>query len=385
MKTRLVHITTTDMSLELLLGPQLRAFAAAGYEVIGMSRPGPYVRQLREAGIDHVPLEHSTRSMAPHHDAVAFAEMVDQLRRVRPHIVHTHNPKPGWLGRPAARLARVPFVVNTVHGLYAQPADSRAKRALVYGLERAAAFCSHRELVQNPEDVSTLVRIGVPRAKVTLLGNGIDLDRFDPGRHDRDAVRAELGLGPEAVICGAVGRLVREKGYPELFEAARRVSAEVPNFALVVVGPGDPGKNDSLGNDELRAAEAAGVRLLGLRHDVDRLYRAFDLLALASHREGFPRSAMEAAAMGLPIVATDIRGCRQVVDDGVTGIMVPVREPACLAAALVQLASDDRLRAKMGTAARRKAVAEFDQSRVIDITLNAYEQLSGKPRVLAAA
>src|SRR4029079_3198353 len=134
-------VTTTDISLELVLGSQLEAFAAAGFEVIGVSAPGPYVAALERRGIRHVPLRHATRSFAPLEDGRALGELVSVFRRMRPAIVHTHNPKPGLYGRVAARLARVPVVVNTVHGLYAQTDDRLARRAMIYGMERVAGLC----------------------------------------------------------------------------------------------------------------------------------------------------------------------------------------------------------------------------------------------------
>jgi glycosyltransferase involved in cell wall biosynthesis len=379
----LVHLTTTDISLALLLGPQLRAFAEAGYEVVGMSAPGPYVPELEASGIKHVALRHATRASAPGRDLLALAELRRHFRRLRPDIVHTHNPKPGVYGRLAARAAGVPAVVNTVHGLYAQPEDTWPRRAVVYGLERVAATCSHAELVQNPEDVETLVRIGIPRGKLTLLGNGIDLDRFDPARLDASAVRRareEIGAGPDDVVCGAVGRLVWEKGYRELLAAAAAVRERFPRARFVIVGPDDPEKADALSAADIEAARHAGVVFLGLRRDVEVLYAAMDLYVLASYREGFPRSAMEAAAMGLPMVATDIRGCRQVVERGVTGMLVPARDSAALAAAISELVSGSERRAAMGAAARHKALREFDQRRVIAITLATYERLQGRAR-----
>jgi glycosyltransferase involved in cell wall biosynthesis len=338
---------------------------------------------LERDGIAHVPLKHATRAMAPHRDVAALAEVVRQFRRLRPDIVHTHNPKPGLYGRVAARLTGVPTVVNTVHGLYAQPTDTWKRRTAVYTLERLAARCSDAELVQNPEDIAVLTRLGVPSAKLTVLGNGIDLDRFDPAVHSRAAARAQLGVGPDTVVCGAVGRLVREKGYPELIEAARRVAATI-DFRLVIVGPNDPSKSDSLADSVVRQAEADGVVFLGLREDVESLYPGFDVYALASHREGFPRSAMEAAAMGLPIVATDIRGCRQVVDDGLSGLLVPVADSYALSQALEKLSGDRPLRERMGRAARAKALAEFDQRRVIATTLATYERVGARPAMRAA-
>ncbi|MFM7617795.1 MAG: glycosyltransferase family 4 protein, partial [Actinomycetes bacterium] len=362
----------------LLLGPQLRAFRDAGYEVIGASAPGPFVADLESWGIEHRPLRHATRSMAPHRDAAALAELYRLFRDLRPAIVHTHNPKPGVYGRLAARAARVPAIVNTVHGLYALPEDRWRKRAVVYSLERIAAWGSDAELVQNPEDIDTLRRIGVPARKVHLLGNGVDLARFiPPDPTVRAAVRAELGAGPDTVVCGVVGRLVWEKGYREVFDAARRLRARAPEVMVVVVGPEDPAKADGVDAGALAAARADGVRFLGMREDVERLYAGMDLYVLASYREGFPRSAMEAAASGLPVIATDIRGCRQVVDHGRTGLLVPAREAVALAEAVATIASDADLRRTMARRARDRAVAEFDQTTQIRITLETYSRLLG--------
>ena len=386
--TRLVHVTTTDMSLDWLLGPQLEAFAAAGYEVIGVSAAGPHVDALAARGIRHEALRHATRAMAPTRDVAALAELVALLRRLRPEIVHTHNPKPGLYGRLAGRACRVPVVVNTVHGLYATPEDSLEKRAVVYGLERLAASCSRAELLQNPEDLPVLRRLGVPDDRLVLLGNGIDLGRFDPvrvGPAPRHRVRAELGIADDEVVVGLVGRLVREKGYAEVFAAAESLREGGVPVRFVVVGPDDPDKPDAIGAAEREAAERAGVQLLGRRDDVDALYAAMDLYVLASWREGFPRSAMEAAAMGLPIVATDVRGCRQVVVPGVTGSLVRPRRAAELARAVEELAVDPARRARMGAAARRLAEREFDQQRVIDRTLAVYERLGAPPGRRAAS
>jgi glycosyltransferase involved in cell wall biosynthesis len=387
-RPRIIHLTTTDMSLALLLGPQLRAFAEAGYEVIGASAHGPHVEELTRWGIRHEAVENATRAMAPHRDARALFELRTLFRRLAPDLVHTHNPKPGLYGRFAARMARVPAVVNTVHGLYALPEDSRAKRALVYSLERAAAACSDAELIQNPEDVDVLRQLRVPERKLHLLGNGVDLTRFTPERADPahvDALRASFGAEPGDIVCGVVGRLVWEKGYREIFDAATRLRTLAPRVKVVVVGPIDAAKDDAITTADLdRAATSGGIRFLGMRDDVEDLYAAMDLYVLASHREGFPRSAMEAAAMGLPLVVTDIRGCRQVVDDGVTGRLVPVEDPAAIADAVAAIANDDDRRHAMGRAGLDKAHREFDDRKVIDITLGVYERLLGaRPAVTA--
>jgi glycosyltransferase involved in cell wall biosynthesis len=368
------------MSLSLLLLPQLIAFQEAGYDVVGVSAPGGYVATLEAHGIRHIPLTRSTRASDMRADLATAVEFARICRRLRPDIVHTHTPKPGFYGRILARLTGVPVVVNTVHGFYALPTDPWLKRAVVYSLERLAAAFSQAELLQNPEDLPTLRRLRVPASKLHLLGNGVDLARFDPaGTADaRTQVRGELRIADEEVVVGLVGRLVAEKGYREVFAAAEQLRISHPQVRFVVAGPADPDKADAITQAELdHATGVAGVRFLGMHSEVERLYPAFDVYVLASYREGFPRSAMEAAAMGLPLVLTNIRGCRQVVDHGHNGLLVPARDPAGLASAIGALVDDPQLRTSMGQASREKALAEFDDCRQIELTLDVYASLLG--------
>jgi glycosyltransferase involved in cell wall biosynthesis len=378
-RPRVVHVTTTDMSLDWLLGPQLRAFAEAGYEVIGMSAAGPHVATLSAMGIRHVEVPAFTRSSNPLHDLRAFGQLVRRLRSLRPDIVHTHNPKPGILGRIAARLTRTPLVVNTQHGLWAQPTDRWQRRIPVYVAERIAAAFGDVELVQNPEDVATLVdTLRIPARRVRLLGNGVDLTRFDPDSIPpgaRDRLRAAWGIAHDEVACAVVGRLVREKGIVELLEAAHDLSRAGVPARFVVIGPTDPDKSDAIDPAVFELAAADEVVLTGARDDMPECYAAADVFVTASWREGFPRSAMEAAAMGLATVATDIRGNRQVIADDETGLLVPVRDRAAIRLAVERLVTDPELRAAMGAAARHRAIAQFDQQLVIDRTLDAYALL----------
>ena len=347
-------------------------------EVIGMSAPGPFVPQLTEWGIEHVPLRHATRSVSPGHDLAALPELTRLFRGLRPDIVHTHNPKPGLYGRLAARAAGVPGIVNTVHGFYAAPDDPWSRRTLVYALERAASTCSHVELFQNPEDLEVMRRLGVSPRKFELLGNGVDLGRFQPRRNHEEIrrARATLGVDSSAVVVGTVGRLVREKGFRELFAAAARMRSIRPEVVFVVVGPEDRVRDDALDASDVAAARSLGnVVFTGHRHDVEDLYAGFDLYVLPSYREGFPRSAMEAAASGLPVIATDIRGCRQVVDHDDNGLLVPVHDADALTLAIAELAGNEPRRVAMGRRGRRKAESDFDDQTVIAKTLAAYARL----------
>lgn len=359
---RIAHLTTVDMTLALVLRRQLEALRDAGAEVIGISASGPWSADLTDRGIRHVALPSSTRGMHPIADLRAAAQLWRVLRFERPTILHTHTPKAGLYGRVVGRMARVPVVVNTVHGLYATEDDPWPKRLGVYALEAIASRFSDAELMVNPEDLAVSRRWRLaPTKRLHLGGDGIDVGRFDASRVDNEAraqVRAELGVDDDVAVIGAVGRLVAEKGFPELFAAVALLPAG--RQVLAVVGPEDDDKADALPAAEIERAKAAGVRFLGIRSDMERLYAGMDVFVLPSHREGLPHAAMEAAAMGLPIVASDIRGCRQVVEDDRTGILFPVRDIDGLTAALRRLTSDAELRRSMGKAGARKARAEFD-------------------------
>lgn len=375
-RPKIAHITTVDLSLRYLILPQLLAPIEHGIESVGISAPGPWVADLESRGIRHVPLESSTRGVDPRADLKAMWELVGVLRRERPDILHTHNPKPGLYGRVLGRLMGIPIVVNTVHGIYAAPDDPLMKRAVVYALEAIASRFSDAELVQSSEDAALMARLRIaPPTKVHHLGNGVDLERFDPrrvGPEVRRAVREELGLGSDDVVVGCVGRLVLEKGYAELFEAAEGLDGR---FVVVCIGPEDPDKPDAVPAESIERARAGGVRFLGMRTDMDRLYSAMDVFVLPSHREGFPRAAMEAAAMGLPVIATDIRGCREVVDHDRNGYLVPVGDPLALRDAIEKL-GDPSVRSRLASEARAKAERSFDERRVVETVMATYLRLA---------
>ena len=373
---KVAHLCTVASSLRYLLLPQLEGSLAVGDEAIGISAPGSDVAFLESRGIRHVPLPASTRRRSLLSDLRAAWQLVKILRTERLDVLHTHNPKPSLYGRVLGRLLGVPIVINTVHGLYATETDRLLKRVLVYVLEGLASRFSDLELVQSAEDARTIRRLRLASpTKVRHLGNGVDLRRFssESSQGSRLSKRSELGLEPNAVVVGCVARLVAEKGIPELIAA---YSMRNQDYQLIIVGPADPSKTDALSHEEILAAEALDVRFLGHRHDVDELYRAFDVFVLPSHREGFPRAAMEAAASGLPLVLSDVRGCREVVEPGSNGILVPKQEPIALAAAIDELVADPGLRAGMGAAGRRKAERDFDEVAIVDKVLSAYREIA---------
>jgi glycosyltransferase involved in cell wall biosynthesis/ribosomal protein S18 acetylase RimI-like enzyme len=382
---RVAHVTTVDLTLRFLLLGQLRRLRGEGYQVTGISAPGPWTEDLEAEGIRHIPWPHATRAWSPGDDARAFAELMGILRRERFDVVHTHNPKPGVMGRIAARMVGVPAVVNTVHGLYATPEDRLVKRFSVLGLERLAARFSHMELYQSEEDLRWARRIGLVRSgRSLLLGNGTDLIRFDPqgeGAERGRRVREELGFRQDEVVVGAVGRLVAENAYRQFFAAARQVRRAFPEVRFLVAGSADADKADAISEQEMARARD-DVLFVGWSEDVPGLLSAMDVFVLASWREGVPRSAIEAAAMARPLVLTDIRGCREVARDGIEGVLVRPRDPDGLAEAIRRLVANPDLRARLGAAARARATARFDERRVAQTVVSSYRRLLG-PRASA--
>ena len=378
-RPRVAHVTTVDLSLRYLLLNQLQRIRDEGYDVCGISADGPDVAVVEASGIPHFAIP-MTRRMTPIADLRALWALTWLMRRERFDVVHTHTPKAGLLGQLAARLSGVPVVVNTLHGFYFHDDTKPWPRRFYIWMERIAAKCSDTILSQNREDMTTAVaeHIASP-AQLKWLGNGVDVARFDRGRVSARTLaelRVELDLPEGAPMVGFVGRLVQEKGILDLLEAARSVASAVPDVRFVIVGPYDQDKPDGLQPDVAeRYGAAERCRFLGLRQDMPELYALMDVLVLPSYREGFPRAPMEASAMGVPVVATDIRGCREAVKPGINGLLFPVGDPAALADALITLLHDPERRARMGAAGRDMAEDLFDEQRVFERVLREYERL----------
>ncbi|HEU0030795.1 MAG TPA: glycosyltransferase family 4 protein [Kofleriaceae bacterium] len=375
---RVAHIAASDISLRYLLLNQLEQMRAAGYDVVGISARGNHAKALEERGLEFhdIPI---SRRIGPLGDLKALIALYRLLRRERFDIVHTHTPKGALLGQYAALAARVPLRIHTIHGLYFPTFAGPRRRQLFVWLERITLAFSHFNFSQNPEDAALAVAEKVSRPeRIQNIGNGIDLTRFDPARFsaaDRRATRAALGYDDDTLLVGMVARLVEEKGYLETFEAVKLLVQRVPNARVIFIG-GFEDKPDAIKPDALEQYGIAEVaQFLGHREDVDRLYAAMDVFMLPSHREGMPRSVMEAAAMALPCVVTDIRGCRQAVDHEVNGLSIPLKDPQAIAGALERLLRSPDERARMGAASRAKAVREFDEVKIIAELLHAYDRL----------
>jgi glycosyltransferase involved in cell wall biosynthesis len=378
-KRRVAHVTTVDLSLRYLLLNQLKRIQGEGYEVFAISADGADVPMVEATGIRHfaVPM---TRRITPLADLRCLWELVRIMRRERFDVVHTHTPKAGLLGQLAARIAGVPIVANTLHGFYFHDDMKPVPRRFYIWMERVAAKCSDTILSQNREDMATAIaeRIASPE-QLKWLGNGIDVARFDRrsiSESSLEDLRHEIDIDPNAPVIGFVGRLVEEKGILDLLQAAGPVIQAIPTAQFLIVGPHDEEKPDALRPEVAeRYGVAANCRFVGMRNDMPELYALMDVLVLPSYREGFPRAPMEASAMGVPALVTDIRGCREAVQHGENGLRFPVGDSDALARALIELLGDETRRAEMGVAGRRMAEERFDEQKVFDRVLSEYERL----------
>jgi len=292
------------------------------------------------------------------------------MRAEKYDLVHTHAPVASVVGRIGAKLAGIERIVYTAHGFYFHEHMARARYALYHSIERSVAQITNSILVQSREDYQTALTTGLgSEERVRYLGNGIDLRRFDPYAVDeerRGRLRNEIGVPKDrSPVIGITGRITGEKGFRELVEALSLLRADFPRVHLIVIGGQLSTERDVFQDELVRFIEAAGldahVTSTGFRSDVDALLGLLDVFVLPSYREGLPRSILEAMAMELPVVATDIRGCREAVVDGVTGLLVPPKDAQALARGLGRVLADPSLAHAFGKAGRERVIEKFDE------------------------
>lgn len=318
-----------------------------------------------------------------------FQQLVKLIRQERYDIVHTHNPLASLIARAAARLCGVPVIIYTVHGFSFHEDASTLRYQLGFAAERLAGRWTHLTFSQSREDYDLIVRKRItPSERAIWIGNGVDPAHFDPGRfgaEERRRTRASLGIPENAMVAGMLTRLSREKGIREFIEAGASVLSRMPDTWFCIVGGRRSGAYWHMTFDEVRSiAERHGLTsrlvLPGYREDVPEVLAAMDVFCLPSYHEGLPRSIIEAMAMELPVVASDIRGCREEVVDGETGFLIPVRDSRALADKLTYLLENRRVASEFGRRARAIVLEDFVEEDVVQKQITVIKQALARNR-----
>ena len=376
---RLVHVVTVPMTLRFLR-LSIRAAKARGYRVAVVSSPGARLDAFAAAeGVEAraVPMQ---RAITPTRDLRALGALRRTLKELRPDIVHAHTPKAGLLGMMAAASLRVPTRVYHLRGLVSLTAAG-PKKHLLESTERLACGLAHHVLCVGP----SLRRLAL-EAKLTWpshievlrggSGQGVDTARFAPVAPERrKAAREALGVPEDARVIAFVGRFVGDKGVRELAAAFDGLARERPDVHLVMAG-GFEDRDPVPAAVRRQLEEHPRVRLLGFVEAPESLYAAADLVTLPTYREGFPNVPLEAAAMGLPVVATRIPGCVDAVAEGETGLLVPVRDAGALEVALARYVDDAGLRAAHGEAGRARVTESFRAEDLAEAIVDVYDRLA---------
>lgn len=374
---KVCQLCAVDFTLKNFLLPLIDGMQKRGWQVTAVCSDGPFVPELRSRGyrIEDI---HIARSMNPFAVMRSFIALVQLFRRERFDVLHAHTPVAALIGRVAARVVGIPLVIYTAHGFYFHQEMPRWKYRLFVALERFGGRFTDLLFSQSTEDAEDAVAEAIaPRDKVVAIGNGVDVTRFDPGKVGAGGTaRKLLGIPESVYVVGCIGRQVREKGIAEFLRAAESLAIRYPQVWFLLIGERLISDHSRGIDGEMAAAKLAlGERLVapGSRRDIPECLAAMDLFCLPSWREGMPRTIIEAMMMGKPVVATDIRGAREEVVPGATGMLVPTRSPESLAVAIASFVDDPGKGERLGAAGRARALMLYDEGKVIVLQLERIE------------
>ena len=365
MATRLLMAVTAPQTALAFLQGQLSWLREHDYDVTVVASPGPELDLVADReGVRVCPLP-MRREIALAADLRAFIGFLRLIRQERPDVVHVSTPKAGFVGGLAAWAVRVPGRVYTLRGLRLETVHG-FRRGVLWATEWLACWSAHRIVVVSPSLAERVVRLRLTKwNKLVIIGrgssNGVDSERFAPTPEHALAgreLRSRLGIADDAPVIGFVGRLTRDKGIVQLLEAFAQVELELPAARLLIVGEIEAA-GDLPVTLRRRLGDRTSILRLACTSDTAAAYQAIDVLALPTHREGFPNVALEAAAAGRPVVTTTATGAVDSVLDGRTGILVPPFDADALAAALLRLLLNPVEAAQMGQTGRDWVKTEF--------------------------
>jgi glycosyltransferase involved in cell wall biosynthesis len=379
-KYKICFVAAADITLKFILLSQMKSILREGHEVFAVSSPGKWTKEIEKDGIKVKEIFISRKIFSPISDIASLINLFFYFKKEKFDIVFTFTPKPGLLGQMAAKASGTPVVLNTIFGFYFHENTTYFKRLFFIFIEKFAGLFSDLVFFRNKEDFETAkIEKIIAFKKAVYTGDGIDIEKFNPKKFTEEFIEEEkkkLGIEENKTVIGIVARLVAEKGYMELFSAFYGIISKFPNVLLLVTGAEDIQKKDCISRESAKEFKIdKNIIFLGERPDVDEILSVIDIFVLPSYREGFPHSVMEAMAMAKPIIATDIRGCREAVNNGKTGILVPPKNSEKLETAITSLLLNKGMADQMGKMGREKALREFDERLFFDRMKKEYEKI----------
>lgn len=360
------------------------AQTAAGHRIALAFGPiygpeGSLLHEAQQSGAELIEIPHMRREISPWHDVLCYRDLKRLIRRLRPDVVHTHSSKAGILGRAAAWSQRVPAVIHTVHGLPFHDRQPRWLHRAYVTAEKWAAQRCHHLIAITPAMRDAFAAQGIaPPQRFTVIPSGVDMTRFKADPAQRAAVRAELGIPPDAPVLGIVARLDPLKGHDDLLDIFPRLRERLPELRMVWIGDGWDRARLEARIRQLGAQDR--VMLLGLvpHEQVARLLTAVDVKALPSYQEGQSRTLVEALMCGCGIVAYDAGGIGSICIDGQTGRLVPVGDRDALAQAILWMFEHPDQRAEMIQRGQAHVQARFDARLMHAPIEQVYRQVLGR-------
>ncbi len=378
---KLIRITTIPLSLEKLLEGQL-TFMDQYFEVTAISAEK---ERLEKYGLDNKVKTfwvEMTREITPLKDLKAVFNLYQYFKKEKPSIVHTHTPKAGIVGMLAAKLAGVPVRLHTVAGLPLMETTG-SKRKILNFVEKLT-YALATKVYPNSKGLYDIIlkERFAPPSKLKVLGkgssNGIDTSYFDPSKYSEEfklKLKQELNIPDANLVFVFIGRLVSEKGINELIKAFSKLHQSNMDCNLLLVGPFEQ-ELDPLKPQTLATIQAhPGIISVGYQQDVRPYLAISDVLTFPSYREGFPNVVMQAGAMNLPSIVTDINGCNEIISEGKNGLIIPVKDENALHSSMLNLLKNEDLRLSLASKARPEITSNYERKEFWKILLNEYNEL----------
>lgn len=380
MKPKLFRVTTVSESLKILLKGQHKFMSENGFEVIGVSTPDVALDEVNTNENIRVIGLSMSRKITPIKDVLSVYFLYKILKKEKPLLVHSHTPKAGIVSMLAAKLANVPIRMHTVAGLPLMEAKG-SKRILLNFVEKVTYACATNvfpnskglfQFIVNEELVSS------KKLKVIANGssNGIDTSFFDSeniSEVEKEELRTKLNIHNTDFVFIFVGRLVGDKGINELIKAFSRMN--VCNVKLLLVGEFENDLDPLLIKTINEIEKNKNIISVGFQSDVRPYFAISNCLVFPSYREGFPNVVMQAGAMGLPSIVSDINGCNEIIEEGINGTIIPSKDIEALFCSMQKIINDEMWRNQLASNARDKIVSRYEQQLVWDAILNEYKSL----------